>query len=173
MATPDITFEIIPRTTVASIDLFGAYENFGRALAELEAWLNAKNVETAGKPIRLFYDNPLETPTQKLRSKACIPIVGTVVAEGKFKIEDLPGGLVAKTRHRGKPEEYTKTYGAFLEWLLNNGFNLQGPAREIFDKVSPEVRPGMGVVIQQPVARLPVNSLNPKSSTLLSSHITL
>jgi effector-binding domain-containing protein len=153
MVMPHISFETIQKTTVASRDLTGSYENFGKGLSELQAWLNSKGIKTNGKPMGLFYDNPFETPSENLRSKACIPISGNVVAEGNFKIEDLPGGLVAKTRHEGKPAEYTQTYGAMLEWLLNNGYNLLGPAREIFQETSPILQPGMGVEIQQPVSR--------------------
>jgi DNA gyrase inhibitor GyrI len=153
MVMPEGSFETIPKTLVASIELRGSYENWGDGLMELTRWLDSKDGKPAGKAIGLFYDNPLETPPEKLRSKACIPIDHNVTAEGKFKIEELEGGMVAKTRHTGKPEEYTKTYGAFLEWLLKDGYTLRGPAREIFDRLSPDLRPGMGAMIQQPVTR--------------------
>ena len=60
---------------------------------------------------------------------------------------------VAETRHLGPPEEFPLTYGPFLEWLLDNGYDLAGPAREFYETVSPEMSPGSGFLIQQPVRR--------------------
>ena len=150
---PKITFVTIPNLRVASIELVGSYHHFGEGLSELSAWLESREISADGPPMGLFYDNPLEIPTDMLRCKACIPIRDQFTAEGKFNCEDLPGGLVAKTRHEGKPEQYTRTYGAFLESLLNSGYDLMGPAREVFERVSTDLQPGMGVEIQQPVAK--------------------
>lgn len=63
------------------------------------------------------------------------------------------GGDVATTTHTGPPEEYTRTYGAFLEWILTNGYTFVGPAREIFREPSDTLRPGMGTIIQQPIKK--------------------
>ncbi len=148
-----LKLERIPKQRVAYVELTGPYENWGHGLMELESWLKEQGASTTGRPIGLFYNNPLETPAEKLRSEACIPLSKDVPAEGKFKVKDLPGGEVATTTHTGPPEEYTRTYGSFLEEILRQGYKFAGPAREVFAQPRADLRPGMGIVIQQPVKK--------------------
>src|SRR5208283_4707348 len=127
MSSLGLKFEKAPQTKVAYVQLIGPYENWGNGLVELKEWLKSQQVQIVGKPIALFYDNPTETPSAKLRSDACFPIQGDVRPAGKFQIKDLPAGEIAVTKHNGSPEEYTSTYGSFLEGLLKQGYMLYGP----------------------------------------------
>jgi effector-binding domain-containing protein len=54
-----------------------------------------------------------------------------------------------QSRHDGPPEDYTKTYGSFLEGLLREGYTFYGPAREIFEEARENLQPGMGIETQQ------------------------
>jgi DNA gyrase inhibitor GyrI len=121
---------------------------------ELKRWLDSKQAVSAGLPIGLFYDNPKDAPAGELRSEACIPIEGNLEEEGKFKVKELPSGEIALTRHAGPPEDYTKTYGSFLEGLLREGYTFYGPAREIFEEARENLQPGMGIEIQQLVRKV-------------------
>ena len=153
MSSVDLKFEKAAQTKVAYVQLIGPYENWGKGIMELKDWLKSQHAEIAGKPIALFYDNPTETPPEKLRSDACFPIAGDIKPSGKFQIKDLPAGEIAVTKHTGSPDEYTRTYGAFLEGLLNQGYMFYGPAREIFEEARSDLRPGMGIQIQQLVRK--------------------
>jgi DNA gyrase inhibitor GyrI len=146
--------EKVPQMRVAYVQLIGPYENWGRGLMELKAWLEERHVRVVGRPLGLFYDNPTETPASDLKSDACLPIEGEFAPVGKFRVKDLAAGEVAVTRHAGPPEEYTKTYGAFLEGLVNEGYTFYGPAREIFEEARLDLHPGMGVQIQQLVKKI-------------------
>ena len=138
---------------VAFVQLTGPYEAWGKGLMELRDWLAGQKVSVGGKPIGLFYDNPTETNPEELKSDACLPVVADVRSLGRFQVKELPGGEIAVTRHTGPPAEFTKTYGSFLEGLLSQGYEFYGPAREIFEEPSPDLRPGMGLEIQQLVKR--------------------
>ncbi len=48
-----------------------------------------------------------------------------------------------QSRHDGPPEDYTKTYGSFLERLLREGYTFYGPAREIFEEARENLQPGI------------------------------
>ena len=145
--------EKMPAIRVAYVELIGPYENWGKGLMELKAWLTERKANIVGKPIGLFYDNPTSTPPNQLKSDACFPIGGRVDAEGKFQVKELPAGEVAVTKHAGPADECTRTYGAFLEGLMKEGYTFHGPAREIFDETRADLRPGMGAQIQQLVER--------------------
>jgi len=153
MSSKELTLEKVDATRVAYVELKGPYENWGRGLVELRKWLDTRRARIVGKPIGLFYDNPTETKAEELRSDACLPIEGKLAPEGSFLVKDLPAGEVAVTRHVGDPNHYMRTYGQFLEGLLKRGYTFYGPAREIFDTIRPDLRPGMGIQIQQLVKK--------------------
>jgi len=149
-----IKLERVAAIRVASVELTGPYEKWGKGLMELKAWLESKKIAVTGPPIGLFYDNPLDTPPEKLFSEACIPIQQEdIFPEEKYRIKELPAAEIATTRHQGQPEQYTKTYGSFLENLLSQGYRLDGPTREIFGEPSADLSPGKGVLIQQPIKK--------------------
>jgi len=148
-----VRFTVAPRILAASVQLKGSYSKWGMGLMELKAWMDRRNVKPAGRPFALFYDNPLETPAEVLRSEACYPVAKPFKSEGRFRFKEFSECQVAETTHSGPPEEFTKTYGAFLEGLLKSGYRLLGPAREFFDSPSEKTGPGMGSLIQQPIGR--------------------
>lgn len=153
MSKEDLKLEKVDPIRVAYVQLTGPYENWGKGLMELKMWLERQGAEIVGRPIGLFYDNPTQTLAVELRSDACFPVQGDVKSQGKFMIKELPAGEIATTRHIGPADQYTRTYGAFLEGLLKHGFVFYGPAREIFEEPRPDLRPGMGIKIQQLVRR--------------------
>jgi effector-binding domain-containing protein len=153
LAVIEVKFTTAPRLVVAAIEKRGSYSTIGESMRELKTWIDSKGIEQAGYPFCLFYDNPTETPEAELRSEACIPVARAFQPEGNFAMKELDVSLVAETRHQGPPEEFTKTYGPFLEGLLNQGYQILGPAREYFMTVSEVNGPGSGFLIQQPVAK--------------------
>jgi effector-binding domain-containing protein len=153
MATPEVKFTTAPKLIVASIDRKGSYSTIGESMRDLKTWIDSKGIEQAGYPFCLFYDNPTETPEAELRSEACIPVSKAFQSEGNYLMKEFGDAQVAETRHQGPPEEFAKTYGPFLEGLLNQGYQIVGPAREYFMTVSEVKGPGSGFLIQQPIAR--------------------
>jgi len=148
-----LKLEKVSPIRVAYVQLTGAYENWGRGLMELKKWLDNQGVEIVGRPIGLFYDNPTETPEDELKSDACFPIRGEIKPNAEVHVKELPGGDIATTRHVGPADQYTRTYGSFLEDLMSKGFVFYGPAREIFEEPRQDLRPGMGIRIEQLVRK--------------------
>ncbi len=153
MGTPEMRFSVAGRMTVASVAHTGTYSSIGRDMLELKAWIDSHRIGQAGYPFCLFFDNPSETPESELRSEACIPVSNPFKQDGRFLMKELPEVNVAETRHRGPPERFGMTYGPFLEWLMNNGYQILGPAREYYMAVTDVSGPGAGFLIQQPVAK--------------------
>lgn len=131
----------------------GPYSGIGETMARLRDWMDLKGVSPAGYPFCLYYDNPQEIPATDLRSEACIPVSAPFDPEGDFRMKEMPESRVAETKHKGPPEEFAKTYGPFLEGLLDAGYKIVGPAREFYTEVALVKGPGSGFLIQQPVAK--------------------
>jgi AraC family transcriptional regulator len=151
--SPSIRYTESPRMVVASLSRRGAYGGIREAMLELDRWVEAKGLKRSGDPFCLFYDNPLETAEKDLRSEACIPVAAPFAAGGRVEMKEFPGGPVAETSHSGPQEEFTMTYGAFLEGLLKAGYQLMGPAREYFRRAADVRGPGSGFLIQQPIRK--------------------
>jgi DNA gyrase inhibitor GyrI len=153
MTFPQVKFTTAAKITVAYLETRGAYSRIGEAMRDLKDWIDSKGIEQTGYPLCLFYDNPNSTPEPELRSDACIPVRGPFEPEGDYRLKVLGEVQVAETRHSGPPEDFPKTYGPFLEGLLNQGYQTVGPAREYFMSVSDVKGPGWGFLIQQPVTK--------------------
>jgi len=153
LSAEGLKLERVSPIRVAYVQLTGPYENWGRGLMELKKWLDSQGVEIVGRPIGLFYDHPTETPVGELKSDACFPIRGEIKPNAEFQVKELPGGDIAITRHVGPADKYTRTYGSFLEDLMSKGFVFYGPAREIFEEPRQDLRPGMGIRIEQLVRK--------------------
>jgi len=122
-------------------------------MLELESWMRSKGVRAAGNPFALYYDNPEGRDPEELRSEVCIPVEAPFPSSERVKFKEFPQTEVAETRHLGPPEKFAETYGPFLEWLLNNGFQIVGPAREFYEGISKRMGPGSGILIQQPIRK--------------------
>ncbi len=153
MASPEVKFTVSSKQIVAYVARTGNYSTIGETMRELKGWIDSKGVEQNGYPFCLFYDNPLETQESELRSEVCIPVGHPFEPDGKFMMKEIAAGEVAETRHDGKPEDFYRTYGPFLEGLINSGYQLLGPAREYFMTVSDVKGPGSGFLIQQPIKK--------------------
>lgn len=122
-------------------------------MRELKAWMDSHVVAQDGYVFCLYFDNPSETAEGDLRSEACIPVSRAFEPLGRFKMKEFAEVPVAETRHVGPPERFGMTYGPFLEWLLNNGYQILGPAREYYASATDVRGPGAGFLIQQPIAK--------------------
>ena len=153
MASPEVKFGTAPKVLVAYLERKGAYSSIGETMRSLKDWIDSKGIEQAGYPFCVFYDNPNETLEPELRSEACIPVGNAFEPEGDIKVKELAEVQVVEARHEGPPEDFAMTYGNLLQWLLNQGYQVLGPAREYFMSVSKVEGPGSGFLIQQPVAK--------------------
>jgi effector-binding domain-containing protein len=153
LAAPEVKFTMAPKIIVASVQRKGGYAGVADAMRELKAWIDSKGIEQAGYPFCMFYDNPLEIKEAELRSEVCIPVAKAFEPDENVAVKEIPETQVAETRHKGPPEEFSKTYGPFLEGLLDSGYQIVGPAREYFMTVSDVSGPGAGFLIQQPIMK--------------------
>lgn len=149
----EVKLDKVDKVRVAYVELTGPYEKLGQGLMKLVSFLEEMKVRISGLPVGPYYDNPLETPPERLRSEVCVPISGRAMTDSRFKVKELPAATVAATIHNGPPEKFTDTFGAMFSWNISNGYEFYGPARETYPRISEDLRPGMGIAIQQPIRK--------------------
>jgi AraC family transcriptional regulator len=69
------------------------------------------------------------------------PVFGTVKGGGEIKINELPGGRMVQTLHRGPSETCETTYLALFSWMEEHHLQVAGSIREIYPNNPREARP--------------------------------
>jgi len=81
-----------PLKTIA-ITHIGDYSGIGGAFEKLAAWAGANNLWAASpKMAGVYHDNPMDTPTDKLRSEACLEDFSGIEPEEGMKRYTISGG---------------------------------------------------------------------------------
>jgi effector-binding domain-containing protein len=62
----------------------------------------------------------------------CMPVAPGATAGPGVDIEEVPGGTVACTMHKGPYSGVGEAYGALQAWMAANGKRPGGPPREVY-----------------------------------------
>ena len=63
-----------------------------------------------------------------------MPIDRPLQGTNRVKVYELPSTQVAAVVHQGEFEDFTQGHAALLEWIDANGYQINGPYREIYIK---------------------------------------
>jgi effector-binding domain-containing protein len=120
--------------TVAAVRSEGYFGEIGQVLMDLFRWVLASGGQVAGFPMALFPELP-EDPGQKEGPfLVCVPVEdGSRLRKGgDVDIVKLPPVKVVCCRHVGSLKKVPEAYRLILDWIEDNGFEVSGPAREIY-----------------------------------------
>lgn len=128
--------------TFAYVEHVGPYSQVGKPMAELDKKIREAGFEpTLG--IGVYYDNPKDTPQEKLRSK-----VGSVISENDMgKIEEDGQGftfetleeqtrIVAEFPYRNMASYFMgpmKVYPAIEKYMKEKGYDMNTVGLEVYD----------------------------------------
>jgi effector-binding domain-containing protein len=111
------------RVTLATIA-----QAMGEAFGAIMAHVEAGGAQHAGPPFALY---PGEM-ADEFDAVICIPVAPGATAGPGVDLEEVPGGTVAWTIHRGPYAAVGEAYGALLAWMAANGKQPGAPAREVY-----------------------------------------
>lgn len=99
-----------------------------KAFSDVAAVVAAEHLTYTGAPFGRY------TPTGDggFDVEAGFPVSGPAVAAGAVEIITLPGGLVARTLHRGSYEGIGAAYEATGAWVQQHGFIVAGAPWETY-----------------------------------------
>ena len=126
----------IEAQTVAYADRKGPFDLIGGVIGELFAWIGKKGYMPAGPPGGFFFNTPDQVTPEELLWELYCPLAGEVPttepgAEG-IGVKKLEPREVAVTIHKGPMEKIGQLYPDFVSWIAANGYNIVGPAEEIY-----------------------------------------
>ena len=129
----EVTTKEVPAQPVAAIrthaDMATIGETVGGALGRVYGYLGRIGVVPAGAATAVYFD---VDPRRGVDVEVCVPVAAPVEGDGGIVADELPGGEVATTLHRGSYEAMEPAYEAIKEWARAHGRELAGPPREVY-----------------------------------------
>lgn len=130
----EISIKFFTPLKVASMEKEGKREEIGKALEQLSQSLKEKKVKITGTAIGVFHYDPKAFDPQKAHYEVCFPISGKIKGEGEVRGKELGKGVFACITHSGPIENLLESYHTILKWIEENGYQISGPPREIYQK---------------------------------------
>ena len=112
--------------TRTSLEAIG--QHLGDAFGAIMAAAAQTGAEFAGPPFCLY---PAEV-TAEFEVTVCMPVLPGATGTGDVPVEDVPGGTVASTLHKGSYSRLGDAYGALQAWMVANGKKPAAPCREVY-----------------------------------------
>jgi len=111
------------RVTMATIA-----QAVGEAFGAIMAHVEAGGAQYAGPPFALY---PGEMAAE-FDVVVCMPVAPGATAGPGVDLEEVPGGTVASTMHKGPYSAVGEAYGALQAWMAANGKQPGAPTREVY-----------------------------------------
>ncbi len=142
----EVTVKKTEPRTVAFVAMKGPYAKIAEAFPKLFGWIAEKGYVFAGPPLGVYFNAPGQVPDEELLWEVQCPIGGDVAPSGADEqglgVKRVEGAEVASTMHKGPFDQVGATYGALVGWIMENGYEIAGPAEEVYlsepEKTPPE-----------------------------------
>jgi effector-binding domain-containing protein len=90
----------------------------------------------AAGPLGVYFNSPEEVPEDELLWEIQWPLGGDV-APGEpddrgFGVKHVEQYDAASTIYKGPYENMSGVYGALVPWIMENGYEIAGPAEEVY-----------------------------------------
>ncbi len=127
----------LPAARIVMLRHTGSYDGIGDVFDKLWTWVSSHNVPVQ-RTIGIYWDNPDEVPTEKLRSAACVEIPDSyqITDSGGLSLilDQLAPGDYATTRYVGPYENLGPVWGeltSYVEQTLRRAIS-ENPAFEVY-----------------------------------------
>jgi len=133
--TNDVVIKDIPPQWIASVRaIIANYPSIGQLYGEVCEGLNS----APGLPVAIWHDR--EYKEHDVDAEAGFYVKRDSSARGKVNVHELPATQVASVIHSGAYSRLNEAYDALLRWVGTNGYQVAGPIRELYLKMSQPVR---------------------------------
>ena len=114
----------LPTLTVAYARHVGAYNQINEAFVRLYRWAGPRGLLAENtQHLATYHDDPDVTPTDKLRSSACISVPQGTKVDGDIGLMTIQGGTFAVGYFEIAEEQFGDAWNALMgEWLPSSGY---------------------------------------------------
>ncbi len=155
---PEVSVKRVEGLTVAYVSHQGSYDAIPSALQEVMGWIQQKGIQVAGPPMGVFYNEPGKVAPEKLLWEIQWPIAPREGEGVEEKVKQTKPMEVAYTIHRGPHDQVGAAFDRLKKWIGENGYQICGPAREIWFNDPHSVPPeSLKTEVQFPVVKKGAN----------------
>ncbi|MGB2954525.1 MAG: MerR family transcriptional regulator [Anaerolineales bacterium] len=130
MSNYDVVIKKVEPQRIASVrDVIPSYPEQGHLWQDLETVMVQNQIKSTGPCLTLYHsDEP------KIDAEVCEPIAEDISLPQNTQVQtrELPAVVVAAVIHHGPFNTLSESYEAVLKWIEANGYQINGPCREIY-----------------------------------------
>lgn len=112
-------------------------EVMGEVYGEIGAYVQRKGLQFSGAPYAMYYNMDMEA----LDVEMGFPVAGDDKGEGRITPGEIPGGKIATAIHTGPYDKLEETYNKLMEFVKEDGKNVQEWMYEYYLNSPMEVKP--------------------------------
>jgi effector-binding domain-containing protein len=149
-----ISKKIEPLRVVSVRDIISTYSDVGNLFNELFAYGGKQKAHFSGPPMAVYYDH--EYRDKDIDVEAAVPIFGAIPTTKRINVREIPGAEQAACLvYRGSYDNFNQAYMALMTWVETNGYQIEGPNREIYLQGPGQGAPSSYITeIQMPVRKV-------------------
>lgn len=121
------------------------------AFQEVYTYTNERRIDPMGCGMAIWY-TPVDATTNE-DVEAAVLLKEPLPASDRINVHELPRGEVASVIHQGDMQDFMQGYQAVLSWIEANGYEVNGPFREVYHKFESDQRDDVVIEIQFPVVK--------------------
>jgi len=150
----DVVLKTVPKQWIASVrETIPAYNTVGSLYGKVSAGLGP-SMSACQYGVALWHDP--EFKESNVDAEAGFYLKQKMPAGDGVNVHELPETTMATAIHNGSYQRLPEAYDSLLKWVAENGYQVAGPIRELYLKISMPVRQddeSYVTEIQVPVAK--------------------
>jgi effector-binding domain-containing protein len=150
----DVVLKSVPKQWIASVrETIPAYKTVGGLYGKVSVGLGP-SMSACQFGVALWHDP--EFKESNVDAEAGFYLKKKMPAADGINVYELPEATMASTMHNGSYQRLPEAYDSLLRWVAESGYQVSGPIRELYLKISMPVRQddeSYVTEIQVPVAK--------------------
>jgi effector-binding domain-containing protein len=134
----DVVLKSVPKQWIASVrETIPAYSAVGSPFGKVSAGLGP-SMSACQYGVALWHDP--EFKESNVDAEVGFYLKQKVPAANGVDVHELPEATMASIMHNGSYQRLPEAYDSLLRWVAENGYQVAGPIRELYLKISMPVR---------------------------------
>jgi len=127
--------------SIAYLEHKGSYSELTPVFNKVMSYAMQKNLELAGPPVGIYYDDPDQVPASELRCEIGVQVKGKPEVDPPFRVKEIPSQEVGYALLKGPYEKIALHYPEIINSLVAQGYKIVGPIIEIYRVSGPNIQP--------------------------------
>ena len=148
-AAPELKVITTEPAHVVVLPMKGSYQQHPAAFEQLGGFLASKGLTPAGPPFAHYFSDPTSTPEADLAWEVGFPVAAAAKVDAPYEAREVPATLTAVREFDGPMEELGNAWPAFIGAVLSSGYQIAGPAAQVFKGDMGSMRVEMRIPVQK------------------------